>query len=274
MSDNIPDIEMQDNEQYRDHISTVDSFGKRIWIYPKKPKGRFYDYRKYVSYVLLIILFGLPLIEWNGKPLVLLNVLETEFIIFGVYFAPQDFHLFVIAMLIFMIFIALFTVIFGRLFCGWVCPQTIFMEMVFRRIEYWIEGDASAQKRLAKSPWNTTKTWKKTLKQALFIGITIMIAHTFLSYIIGIKEVWQIVSDPDGDHFGGFTAMVIFTATFYGVFSVLREQVCTTICPYGRLQGVLLDEDSLAVSYDFERGEPRGKLVKPKKAKSQKKECL
>ncbi len=270
MSEINPDIEIPDEERYRDQISTVDSFGKRIWIYPKKPKGRFYDYRKYVSYVLLIILFGLPFIEWNGKPFVLLNILETEFIIFGVYFAPQDFHLFVIAMLIFVIIIALFTVVFGRLFCGWVCPQTIFMEMAFRRIEYWIEGDANAQKRLAKSPWNTTKIWKKTLKQAIFIGISVMIAHTFLSYIIGIKEVWQIVTDPIGDHFGGFIAMVIFTGTFYGVFSVMREQVCTTICPYGRLQGVLLDEDSLAVSYDFERGEPRGKLVKPKKKKKPK----
>ena len=270
MSDINPDIQIQDEEKYRDHISTVDSFGKRIWIYPKKPKGKFYDYRKYVSYILLIVLFGLPFIEWNGKPFVLLNVLETEFIIFGVYFAPQDFHLFVIAMLIFMIFIALFTVVFGRLFCGWVCPQTIFMEMVFRRIEYWIEGDANAQKRLAKSPWNTTKIWKKTLKQALFIGISVIIAHTFLSYIIGIKGVWQIATDPIGDHFGGFIAMVVFTAAFYGVFSVMREQVCTTICPYGRMQGVLLDEDSLAVSYDFERGEPRGKLVKPKKTKKPK----
>jgi len=268
MTDHISDISIVDSEEYRDQISTVDSSGKRVWIYPKMPKGKFYDYRKYVSYVLLVILFGLPLIEWNGKPFILLNVLEAEFIIFGVYFAPQDFHLFVIAMLIFMIFIALFTVIYGRLFCGWVCPQTIFMEMVFRRIEYWIEGDANAQKRLAKAPWSGRKIWKKTLKQALFVGISVIIAHTFLAYIIGITEVWQIVTDPIGEHFGGFVAMVIFTAMFYGVFSVLREQVCTTICPYGRLQGVLLDEDSLAVSYDFKRGEPRGKLTRAKKQKT------
>ena len=266
MSDSIQDIEnIYDEEDYRDKISTVDSSGKRIWIFPKMPKGKFYDYRKYLSYVLLLVLFGLPFIEWNGKPFVLLNILETEFIIFGIYFAPQDFHLFVIAMLIFIIFIALFTVIFGRLFCGWICPQTIFMEMVFRRIEYWIEGDANAQRRLAKAPWDTTKIWKKTLKQAIFIGISVIIAHTFLSYIIGVKEVYKIVSDPIGEHLGGFIAMVLFTAAFYGVFSIMREQVCTTICPYGRLQGVLLDEDSLAVSYDFERGEPRGRLKKQKK---------
>ena len=268
MSEGLNEELIQDDEQYRDKISTVDQAGKRVWIYPKKPKGRFYDYRKYVSYVLLAFLFGMPLIQVGGKPFMLFNILETEFIIFGIYFSPQDFHLFGIAMMIGIVFISLFTVIFGRLFCGWVCPQTIFMEMVFRRIEYWIEGDANAQKRLNKSEWTTQKIWKKSLKQFIFILISLVIAHTFLSYIIGAKEVYKIITDPIGDHLGGLTAMIIFTGAFYGVFSILREQVCTTICPYGRLQGVLLDEDSLAVSYDFERGEPRGKLVKAKKAKA------
>lgn len=267
MSNPFDDI-IEEEEVYRDKIATVDSSGKRIWIYPKKPKGRFYNYRKYVSYVLLLILFGLPFIKMNGRPFVLLNVPETEFILFGVYFAPQDFHLFVIAMLIFMIFIVLFTVIYGRLFCGWVCPQTIFMEMVFRRIEYWIEGDANAQRKLAKAPWTTDKYFKKITKQAIFILISVFIAHTFLAYIIGLDEVTKIVTEPISEHWKGFTAMIIFTGMFYGVFSVMREQVCTTICPYGRLQGVLLDENSLAVAYDFERGEPRGKLSKGRKKKS------
>jgi cytochrome c oxidase accessory protein FixG len=265
---NNPFDEYIENDDYRNTIATVDSSGKRIWIYPKKPKGRFFNYRKYVSYFLLLVLFGLPFIKMNGRPFVLLNVLDTEFILFGVYFAPQDFHLFVIAMLIFMVFIALFTVIYGRLFCGWVCPQTIFMEMVFRRIEYWSEGDANAQKRLVKAPWTADKYMKKIGKQLIFIFISLLIAHTFLSYIIGMEEVSKIVLEPIGEHWKGFIAMVIFTGMFYGVFSVLREQVCTTICPYGRLQGVLLDENSLAVAYDFERGEPRGKLTRAKKAKN------
>jgi len=242
MSNPYDDI-YEDEEIYRDKIATVDSSGKRIWIYPKKPKGRFYNYRKYVSYVLLLILFGLPFLKVNGRPFVLLNVPETEFILFGVYFAPQDFHLFVIAMLIFMVFIVLFTVIYGRLFCGWVCPQTIFMEMVFRRIEYWIEGDANAQRRLAKAPWTAEKTIKKVGKQLIFILISALIAHTFLSYIIGLDEVTKIISEPIGEHWKGFIAMIIFTGMFYGVFSVMREQVCTTICPYGRLQGVLLEKE-------------------------------
>ena len=247
-------------ELYRDQIATVDRSGKRIWIYPKQPIGRFYNYRKYVSYILLIILFGLPFIKMNGKPFVLFNVLQADFIIFGVHFTPQDFHLFVIAMLIGMVAIALFTVIYGRLFCGWICPQTIFMEMVFRRIEYWIEGDSNAQKRLNKARWDANKIVKKGTKHFLFILISILIAHTFLAYIIGYEEVWDIIREPLSQHWQGFIAMIIFTAIFYGVFSILREQVCTTICPYGRMQGVLLDKDSLAVSYDFVRGEPRGKL--------------
>lgn len=253
-------------ELYRDTISTVDQTGKRIWIYPKKPRGRFYNYRKVVSYALLIILFALPWIKVNDQPFMLFNIPQNKFILFGVYFAPQDFHLFVIAMLILIIFIILFTVIYGRLFCGWVCPQTIFMEMVFRRIEYWIEGDAKAQKRLNKAPWDFDKIWKKTLKQIIFILIAIVISHTFLSYIIGSDAVLDIVTSPPSQNWSGFIAMIVFTAVFYGVFSHLREQVCTTICPYGRLQGVMLDENSLAVSYDFERGEPRGKLKRKAKA--------
>lgn len=255
---------VKDEEQFRDKISTVDKTGKRVWIYPKKPSGWFYNKRKLVSYILLAILFVLPWIKYNGKPFFMLNIPKSEFILFGIYFAPQDFHLFVIAMIIGMIFIVLFTAVFGRLFCGWICPQTIFMEMVFRRIEYWIEGDARRQKKLDAAPWDNDKVRKKVLKHAIFIGISAIIAHTFLAYIIGVDEVVKIMSEPLGQHIKGFIAMVIFTAVFYGVFAFMREQVCTTVCPYGRLQGVLLDKNSLAVAYDFERGEPRGKLKKKK----------
>ncbi|MEL6925907.1 MAG: 4Fe-4S binding protein, partial [Bacteroidota bacterium] len=181
------------DESFRDHIATVDQQGKRIWIFPKMPKGQLYEYRKYVSYLLLAFLFGMPWIKVGGEPLLLFNILERRFIIFGLYFGPQDFYLFVLAMLIFLVFIVLFTVVFGRLFCGWVCPQTIFMEMVYRRIEYWLEGDANAQRRLAKAPWTFNKWWRKTLKQLLFFGIAVLVANTFLAYIIGIDAVLKIV---------------------------------------------------------------------------------
>ncbi len=268
----IDDRKIKDTESFRDSIATVNEKGGRIWIYPKKPKGWYYDMRTYVSYALLFILFGLPFIKINGEPFILLNVLERHFILFGVSFAPQDFYLFALAMVTGVLFIILFTVIFGRLFCGWVCPQTIFMEMVFRKVEYWIEGDGNAQRRLAKAPWNADKIKKKTLKHGIFIFISILIAHTFLSYIIGADAVWRIISSSPTDNLSGFVSMVVFTIIFYGVFSVMREQVCITICPYGRLQGVLLDKNSIAVIYDWVRGEPRGKMQKKKKVVPKKKE--
>lgn len=260
---------IKDTESYRDSIATVDEQGKRIWLYPKKPKGRFTNYRTYLSWILLIILFGMPFIKVDGEPFMMFNVLTRNFIVFGVHFAPQDLYLFVLAMLTFIVFIVLFTVIFGRLFCGWVCPQTIFMEMVFRKIEYAIEGDANAQRRLNKAPWTSQKIFKKTLKHVIFYLIAILIANTFLSYIIGVDEVGKIISDPIQQHLGGFMAMLVFSAVFYGVFAFMREQVCIAVCPYGRLQSVLLDENSVVVAYDYIRGEPRGKIKKQKKAAKQ-----
>ena len=255
------------NEEHRDHIATVDSKGKRIWIYAKKVSGKFFNYRQVLSIFLLIVLFGLPWLRHDGAPVFLFNILEGKFILFGNHFTHQDFHLFVVGMLTAVVFIILFTAIFGRLFCGWICPQTIFMEMVFRRIEFAIEGDANAQKRLNASPLNFDKIWKKALKHGIFILFSIVISHTFLSYIIGTDEVGKLITSNPAEHWQGLLAMVIFTIVFYGVFARLREQVCTTICPYGRLQGVLLDENSLAVAYDFVRGEPRGKLTKARQGK-------
>ncbi len=259
---------IEDTESYRDSIATVDAEGKRIWLYPKMPKGKFTNARTYLSWLLLVVLFGMPFVKVNGEPLMLFNVIEQNFIVFGVHFAPQDLYLFVIAMLTFIVFIALFTVIFGRLFCGWVCPQTIFMEMVFRKIEYFIEGDANAQRRLNKAPWTTQKYFKKISKHTLFFLIAVLIANTFLSYIIGVEEVGKIITDPLEQHLGGFAIMLVFSFLFYGVFAFMREQVCISICPYGRLQSVLLDEHSIVVAYDYQRGEPRGKIKKQKIAKN------
>ena len=254
--------EIYADEGFRDNIATVDSEGKRVWVYPKKVDGFYYKLRTYFSWVLLAFLFGMPWVKVGGYPLLLFNVLERRFIIFGIHFAPQDFHLFVLAMLTMMIFIALFTAVFGRLFCGWICPQTIFMEMVYRKIEYWIEGDANAQRRLNNGPWTREKLYKKGLKQAIFFGIAVLVANTFLAYIIGIDEVLRIISEPIRLNLNGFIAMLIFSAVFYFVFSWLREQVCIAICPYGRMQGVLLDKNSIVVAYDYVRGEPRTRLKK------------
>lgn len=249
-------------ETFRDHLSTVDKDGKRVWVYPKKPKGRFTNYRSLVSYSLLTILLAGPFIKIAGQPLLLLDIVERRFIIFGQVFWPQDFFLFVIGMITSLVFIILFTVVFGRIFCGWICPQTIFMEDVFRKIEYWIEGDYMAQKKLTKQPWNREKIVKKTIKELLFLLVSSVIMHTFLAYFVGADKTMAIIAAGPKEHVGWFVAMVAMTGMFYGVFSQLREQVCTTICPYGRLQGVLLDRQSIVVAYDHERGENRSKFRK------------
>lgn len=254
----------EDTEDFRDHIATVDEKGKRIWMYPKQAKGRFANARTYLGWFLLVLLFAGPFLKIQGEPILLFNILERRFILFGLPFAPQDFHLFVLAMLTLMVFVILFTVVYGRLFCGWVCPQTIFMEGVFRKIEYLIEGDAAAQRRLNNSPWTREKILKKILKQGIFFAIAVLIANVFLSYIIGVEQVFKIITDPVSQHLGGFIGMLIFSFVFYFVFSYLREQVCIAICPYGRLQGVLLDRSSIVIHYDFVRGEPRGKVRKGK----------
>ena len=165
-------------------------------------------------------------------------------------------------MVTFIVFIILFTAAFGRLFCGWVCPQTIFMEMFFRKIEYAIEGDAAAQKILAKSPWTKEKIFRKTTKHLVFYVMSFIIANFFLAYIIGIKELYKIANEPISMHIGGLLTLGVFSAIFYAVYAFFREQACTVVCPYGRLQGVLLDRNSMIVAYDYKRGEPRGKKAK------------
>ena len=256
------------NDNFRDSIGTIDKQGKRVWIYPKKPSGFFYDKRKWVSYVLLLILLTAPFIKLNGNQLFLFNVLERKFAFFGVTFWPQDFYIVVIGLIISIVFVALFTVIFGRIFCGWICPQTIFMEMVFRRIEYWIEGDRGAQIRLNKQPWNTEKLRKKTLKWLLFFVISFVIANVFLAYIIGSDQVLLMIKNGPFNHLSTFVSLIIFTGVFYFVFVWFREQVCLIACPYGRLQGVLLDEKSIVVAYDYKRGEGEEGRSKFKKNES------
>jgi cytochrome c oxidase accessory protein FixG len=243
------------NEAFRDTIGTIDKEGKRKFIFPKKPSGKFYEYRKWVSYFLLVILIANPFIKVNGNQFMLFNILERRFNIFGFPFWPQDFYLFVLFMIVGVVFVILFTVIFGRIFCGWICPQTIFMEMVFRRIEYWIEGDRGAQTRLAKQEWNSEKIRKKGLKWTIFLIISFGIANIFLAYLIGSDRLIDMIKDDPTSNLRTLIALSIFTGIFYFVFVWFREQVCIIACPYGRLQGVLLDDKSINVAYDFVRGE-------------------
>ena len=252
-------------DTFRDHISTISEQGHRAWIYPKKPAGPLYRARTLISYVFLALLFAGPFMTWNDHPFMLFNVVQRKFILFGVGFWPQDFFLFVLAMLTFVVFIILFTAIFGRVWCGWVCPQTVFMEMVFRKIEYWIEGDASRQRALNAAPWSEQKVLKKLSKHFLFFLLAFVIANTFLAYIIGIDQLKLLAVDGPGAHMVGFGSLLAFTGVFYGVYARFREQVCLVVCPYGRLQGVLLDRNTVVIAYDYARGEPRAPIRKKEK---------
>lgn len=251
-----------DPETYRDSIGTMEQSGKRRWVFPRKPKGKYTNYRNLVSYSLLIIYFALPFIKINGNPLLLFNVIDREFFIFGQPFYPQDFFILTLGAIASLIFIIVFTIAFGRIFCGWICPQTIFMESIFRKIEYLIEGDRNRQMKLDRQEWNTEKIWKRSLKWAVYAIISLIITHFMFMYIVGYEEVIKIVSEGPFAHPTNFIVMILLTAAFYFVFAWFREQVCTLVCPYGRLQGVLIDKDTINVFYDFKRGENRSKWRK------------
>lgn len=262
MSSTVAQNPAAPTKSFRDKLSTIDETGKRVWLYPQRPKGKLYKARTWLSLVYLAGFFGMPLIRVGGHPLFLFNIPERRFILFGQIFWPQDFFIFAIGMLLFVVFVALFTVVFGRLFCGWVCPQTVFMELVFRKIEYWIEGDANQQRVLDQSPWDTNKIVRKGCKWVVFWMLSFLIANTFLAYIIGVDALKKIVTEPVSQHWGDLAAITLFTTVFYLVYLRFREQVCTVVCPYGRLQGVLLDKQSIVVAYDYKRGEQRAKFKK------------
>ena len=255
-------MNIDDSESFRDKVATIDETGKRKWIFAYKPSGKFYQARSWLSIFYLFVFFGLPFVQYKGEPFLMLNILERKFVIFGFVFWSQDFYLFGISMILFIVFIIVFSVAFGRLFCGWACPQTIFMEMVFRKLEYLIEGDAPKQLALKKAPWNSEKIVKRSMKYAVFYFVSFLIGNTFLAYVIGKDALVRIITEPFNQHVGGFTSMLIFSSVFFFVYIYLREQVCTVVCPYGRLQGVLLDKHSVVVAYDYVRGEPREKLRK------------
>lgn len=253
---------------YRDTLSTIDEEGKRVWIHAKKPKGKLYNYRQLFGYSLLAFLFIVPFIKVHGEPLLLFDLLDRKFIIFGSIFWPQDSYIFYLMMLSTMLFVILFTVVYGRLFCGWACPQTIFLELIFRKVEWLIDGTPAQQKKLKAQSWTFIKIFKRILKHTLFWLISFVLVLALLSFVISAEGVFEFVSNPSNNK-KGFIVLLVFTSVFYFIYGWFREQVCTLMCPYGRLQGVLLDSNSIIVSYDYFRGEPKGVA---KKGESEEKE--
>ncbi len=252
----------EEHDAFRNELASVARDGRRKWIYARQPSGRLYRWRTVLSWLLLAFLFLAPFITIGGQPLMMLNVLERRFVLLGMLFRPQDFYLVVLIGLTCLVTVVLSTVVFGRIWCGWLCPQTIFMEMLFRKLEYFIEGSAEQQLRRDRGPWTRDKIWRRGVKHVIFFGLSFVIANVFLAWIIGAPALRVIVTDPPGRHIVGLVAIVIFSFVFYLVFARFREQACVLACPYGRMLSALTDARTITITYDWRRGEPRNRLVR------------
>lgn len=248
-----------------DSVTSINDDGSRFVIHPSDVKGSFTRWRKISAIFLIAIYVLLPWIPINGYPAVFLNVMERRFHIFGITLAAQDMWLlfFLVSGVAFTLFYI--TTFLGRVWCGWACPQTIFLEHVFRRVERWIEGDSAARKKLDNAPLSGSKVFKRGLKLVIYFFLSAIIAHIFLSYFISIPQLWEWLQTSPREHWKTFLFVAAFTMIIFLNFTWFREQLCIVICPYGRFQSALIDDDTLNVAYDYERGNPPGH-VKDEKA--------
>lgn len=242
----------------RESVTTIGRDGSRLFLHPADVKGFFTRWRRVFAFLLIAIYILLPWIPVGGHPAVFLDVLNLRFHLFGLTFAAQDMWMafFFITGLGFSLFFV--TALFGRIWCGWACPHTVFLEHVYRRVERLIEGDAPKRKKLDKQVWDSEKIVKRGLKHGIFIFISAAIAHLFLAYFISIPQLYQWMTTSPTEHWGAFVFMFVATGIIYFNFAWFREQLCLIICPYGRLQSALIDDDSIVIGYDANRGEPRG----------------
>jgi len=244
----------------RDAVTTIREDGSRLFLHPADARGWFTKARRWSGWVLIAIYLSLPWIPVGGHPAVFLDISDRRFHLFGFTLAFQDTWLmfFGITGLGFSLFFV--TALLGRVWCGWACPQTVFLEHVYRRVERWIEGDAVARRQLDAAPWTSGKFMRRGGKQVIFFALSAVISHLFLAYYVSIPELWAMMSAAPGEHWAAFVFVFVFTGILYFNFAWFREQLCIVICPYGRLQSVLIDDHSLVIGYDGKRGEPRGKL--------------
>jgi cytochrome c oxidase accessory protein FixG len=241
-------------------LSTVRADGSRRYVYTADVSGRFATVRRASSAVLLAVYLALPWIPVNGYPAVFLDVENRRFHLFGLTLAAQDMWLlfFLISGLGFSLFFV--TALFGRVWCGWACPQTIFLDHVYRRIERWTEGDAVRRRALQAAPLGPVKILRRTAKHALYLLVSAVVAHMFLAYFASVPSLWRMMEAAPTEHWSAFVFIGTLTAVLYFNFAWFREQLCVVICPYGRLQSALVDDHSLIIGYDRTRGEPRAGL--------------
>ncbi|MCC5834038.1 MAG: cytochrome c oxidase accessory protein CcoG [Opitutales bacterium] len=246
-----------------DTVTTINRDGSRFAIHPADVFGRFTVLRRLVALLLIAVYGLLPWIPVNGNPAVFLDIMNRRFHLFGLTLATQDLWLlvFLISGLAFTLFYV--TAFLGRVWCGWACPQTVFLEHVYRRVERWIDGDAPNRRKLDKAFWSPGKIVRRLLKHAIFIVFSALIAHVFLAYFVSIPELWSWMRQSPFEHWSSFLFVGIITLTLYANFAWFREQLCIVICPYGRMQSALVDEHTLNIAYDYQRGEPPGPVSDP-----------
>lgn len=239
-------------------LSTLERDGSRRWMYPRLANGYFWHIRRIVGYALIILFVSLPHIKIAGKPAILLDIAHRRFTLFGFTFLPTDTLLLALLMMTIFLTIFLLTAILGRVWCGWACPQTVYMEFVFRPIERFFDGT----KGVGGRPPERTAGMRRTLKYIVYFILSVFLAHTFLAYFVGVERLSRWIQQSPFEHPIPFFIMAGTTVAMMFDFCFFREQLCLIACPYGRFQSVLLDRQSLIVSYDYKRGEPRGHLTK------------
>lgn len=252
----------------RESVTTIQEDGSRPFIYPADTRGRFTWARRISALLLIGFYLSLPWIEVRGYPAVFFDLAARRIHLFGLTLAFQDLWLmfFVITGLGFSLFFV--TALLGRIWCGWACPHTVFLDHVYRRIERWIEGDAVQRRALAAAPLSGGKAAKRGAKHVLYWLVSAVIAHLFLAYFVSLPAVWEMVGSAPVEHWSAFAFMAVFSAALYFNFGWFREQLCIVICPYGRLQSALIDDHSLVIGYDVRRGEPRMSLAESRRQRA------